>query len=163
MKSKAKSVFEDGSRQREEAEERAILSRNPPPHVGGYRPSCNFQRRGQSCTFFECVLAKKVRTDPALARRACLKNGSRRGNEADGCSRSPRNPPRYLGGYAAWEFFRQAFHLAGWEACATPLRLAPVRALPLPSRRATPALITKGNPQIASVSLRIVTNHQFHL
>ena len=37
--------------------------------------------------------------------RACPKNGSRRGNEADGCA---RNPPPYLGGYGAWQFFRHA-------------------------------------------------------
>src|SRR5947199_2967101 len=29
-----------------------------------------------------------------------LKNGSRRGNEADGCAHLPGNPPRYLGGYS---------------------------------------------------------------
>ena len=29
---------------------------------------------------------------------ACLKNGGRRGKEADGCMRLPGNPPRYLGG-----------------------------------------------------------------
>ena len=40
-----------------------------------------------------------------------LKNGSRRGNEADGCARLPGNPPRYLGGYSAWGFFRHAFNL----------------------------------------------------
>src|SRR5438876_11098697 len=39
---------------------------------------------------------------------ACLKNGSRRGNEADGCARLPGNPPRYLGGYGAWGFCRHA-------------------------------------------------------
>ena len=38
---------------------------------------------------------------------------------------------------------RVLLQLAGWEACATPLRLAPVRALPPPSRRATPALILR--------------------
>src|SRR5260221_3993751 len=38
---------------------------------------------------------------------ACLKNSSRRGNEADGCARLPGNPPCYLGGYGAWGFFRQ--------------------------------------------------------
>src|SRR5207249_11529364 len=38
----------------------------------------------------------------------CLKNGSRRGNEADGCARLPGNPPRYLGGYGAWGFCRHA-------------------------------------------------------
>src|SRR6266851_8697331 len=40
-----------------------------------------------------------------------LKNGSRRGNEADGCARLPGNPPRYLVGYSAWGFFRHAFNL----------------------------------------------------
>src|SRR5437867_11859580 len=38
--------------------------------------------------------------------RACLKNGSRRGNEAENCARLPGNPPRYLGGYGAWGFLR---------------------------------------------------------
>ena len=42
--------------------------------------------------------------------RACLKNGSRRGNEADGCARWPGNPPPYVGGYEASEFFRHFFH-----------------------------------------------------
>ena len=37
---------------------------------------------------------------------ACLKNGSRRGNEADGCAHWPKNPPPYLGGHGAWAFFR---------------------------------------------------------
>src|SRR2546426_12389140 len=117
MKSRTKSVFENGSRRREEAEKRAIVARNPPPHLGGYGPSRNFQRCSQA--HFTKRLAQLYRTLVAQVSRlagtrtACLKNGSRRGNEADGCSRSPRNPPRYLGGYAAWEFFRQAFRLAG--------------------------------------------------
>src|SRR6266705_3961345 len=37
--------------------------------------------------------------------------GSRRGNEADGCARSPGNPPRYLGGYGPWGFLRYALSL----------------------------------------------------
>src|SRR2546422_10847428 len=39
-----------------------------------------------------------------------LKNGSRRGNEADGCAHLPGNPPRYLGGYSTWGFFRHALN-----------------------------------------------------
>src|SRR5438874_1289326 len=38
--------------------------------------------------------------------RACPKNGSRRGKEADGCACSPGNPPRYLGGYGTRGIFR---------------------------------------------------------
>ena len=40
--------------------------------------------------------------------RACPKNGSRRGNESDGCACLPGNPPRYLGSYGTWVFFRRA-------------------------------------------------------
>src|SRR5438552_7729919 len=48
---------------------------------------------------------------PAGCISACLKNSSRRGNEAEGCARLPGNPPRHLGGYGAWGFFRQALSL----------------------------------------------------
>src|SRR6266581_7189101 len=40
--------------------------------------------------------------------RACLKNSSRRGNEADGCTHLRGSPPRYLGGYRAWGSIRHA-------------------------------------------------------
>src|SRR6266849_1797892 len=40
-------------------------------------------------------------------------NGSRRGNEAEGCARWPENPPRYLGGYEASAFFRHALSRSG--------------------------------------------------
>src|SRR6267142_4876322 len=43
---------------------------------------------------------------------ACLKNGSRGGNEADGCARLRGNPPRYLGGYGAWGFLRHSLSFA---------------------------------------------------
>src|SRR5882724_831654 len=38
---------------------------------------------------------------------------------------------------------RVLLQLAGWEACVTPLRLAPVRALPAPGRRCSPAAAGK--------------------
>ena len=43
--------------------------------------------------------------------RGCLRNRSRRGNEADSGARLPGNPPRYLGGYGACGFFRHALRL----------------------------------------------------
>src|SRR5438045_2932749 len=79
--------------------------------------------RDQSCTFFECVLAKKVRTDPAnqlvaqVARlAACI---------ADRIPHSALRTP-----YSAI-----LLRLAGLEPCAMQLHLIPVRATPTESRR----------------------------
>src|SRR5207247_8239751 len=43
--------------------------------------------------------------------RACPKNGSRRGKEADFLASARNRPPRYLGGYVVWEFFRHALRM----------------------------------------------------
>ena len=40
-----KACLKNGSRRREEAEKRAILARNPPPHVGGYGAHASLRAR----------------------------------------------------------------------------------------------------------------------
>ena len=43
------------------------------------------------------------------------KNGSRRGNEADGCARLPGSPPRYLSGYGGDPPLIHTGALARWK------------------------------------------------
>src|SRR2546422_9311584 len=94
------------------------VGRAVPPHPGPLP-------RGEGEPFGSAIKGHRLVSFPARSKRAPSPWGegrgegerdvrtawirlrsSRGGNEVDGCAPSPRNPPRYLGGYGARGFFR---------------------------------------------------------